>query len=71
MAPASAAPTLLAVKIISFALLSPMTLGSLCVPPAPGMMASAVSGAPNTALSPQTLTSAASAISSPPPSAAR
>eukprot|EP00213_Chloropicon_mariensis_P001614 CAMPEP_0197482526 /NCGR_PEP_ID=MMETSP1309-20131121/55989_1 /TAXON_ID=464262 /ORGANISM="Genus nov. species nov., Strain RCC998" /LENGTH=113 /DNA_ID=CAMNT_0043025045 /DNA_START=71 /DNA_END=412 /DNA_ORIENTATION=- len=66
---ASSPFTLLPVKMRSFAFAAPTSRGSLCVPPAPGMIASLVSGSPTTASWLPTLKSHARASSNPPPSA--
>mmetsp|Transcript_14007 Transcript_14007/g.19159 ORF Transcript_14007/g.19159 Transcript_14007/m.19159 type:complete len:248 (+) Transcript_14007:293-1036(+) len=57
------------VYIKSFALAAPTFRGKRCVPPAPGIMASPVSGRPNLAFFPATTMSAVRAISNPPPKA--
>ena len=69
IASASSASTIRPVKIRSLALAGPISRGSRCVPPAPGMMPSKISGCPHLALSALIRKSAVSASSQPPPSA--
>mmetsp|Transcript_10790 Transcript_10790/g.27316 ORF Transcript_10790/g.27316 Transcript_10790/m.27316 type:complete len:205 (+) Transcript_10790:244-858(+) len=57
------------VQINSLAFADPINRGRRCVPPAPGTMASVVSGSPRTAASETIRKSVASASSSPPPTA--
>lgn len=57
------------VRIMSRALLGPISAGSLWVPPAPGMMASLVSGRPTVADDANTRKVVHSPSSSPPPRA--
>lgn len=57
------------IYIIYLACISPTNLVNRYVPPAPGIIASPVSGRPSTAFSVITLKSQANASSSPPPSA--
>ena len=66
---ASSAPTKRPVKMRSLARAGPTSRGSRCVPPAPGMMPSRISGWPSRALSPATRRSQHSASSQPPPRA--
>ena len=56
-----------AVNISSFAIEGPTTLGSRCVPPAPGIIANLVSTNPIFAVADATRKSQANAISRPPP----
>ena len=69
-ASASLAFTILAPQIMSRATAMPVRRGRRCVPPAPGTRPSRVSGSPTEAPGAAILRSQASAISSPPPSAA-
>src|SRR3990167_1547657 len=57
------------VKMISLALVAPMSRGSLCVPPPPGNAPILISGRPNLAVSEAMRKSHANASSHPPPSA--
>mmetsp|Transcript_2256 Transcript_2256/g.4833 ORF Transcript_2256/g.4833 Transcript_2256/m.4833 type:complete len:200 (+) Transcript_2256:307-906(+) len=59
----------LPVQMSSLARDAPINRGSLCVPPAPGMIASEVSGSPRTAFVEAIRMSAARANSRPPPTA--
>ena len=68
-AAASAAVTIRPLNTMSLARDGPTRRGSRCVPPAPGMTPSRISGWPTLARSPATRKSAARASSSPPPSA--
>ena len=69
MANASRPPTGAPVSSISIALCLPTSRVRRCVPPAPGMMPTRISGCPNEAPSPATMMSATIASSQPPPSA--
>ncbi|MCY1378953.1 hypothetical protein D9M69_666270 [compost metagenome] len=66
---ASVASIMRAVSTMSMALDLPTARGRRCVPPAPGMMPSLISGWPNFALSAAMMKSHIMASSQPPPSA--
>ena len=66
---ASTASIMRPVSARSMALLLPTARGRRCVPPAPGMMPSLISGWPNFALSAAMMKSQPIATSQPPPSA--
>ena len=66
---ASAASIMRAVSTISMALAFPTARGRRCVPPAPGMMPSLISGWPNFAVSAAMMKSHIIDSSQPPPSA--